>query len=286
MRDLIKLMEAASGVEQAVSDVNGQLYGDLAGQCEGAAGDLALRLQAAGHDARAVQGFYNQPMSYGEGFDDPRTPHCWVEVGDFILDPTVQQFGSGAMIVRKGTPLAAKYDAQGELQLHESVLMEGRDAPLFHGTNPHSAVAIIKDNKIEAQTKHKNSDADHQALLRVPGVSLSRDYRAAKRFGGVVFVIDQTKLAQTKQITPFSYWGKSKEPGMVGKHHREDQFAEAEEFVTGSISLPKYCTEIRMDKTMFDRLTQKRAAPFENEYKFYRPLTTHPLLRINQRRIS
>lgn len=284
MRDLIKLMEAASGVEQAVSDVNGQLYGDLAGQCEGAAGDLALRLQAAGHDARAVQGFYDRPMSYGEGFDDTRTPHCWVEVGDFILDPTVQQFGSGAMIVRKGTPLAAKYDAQGELQLHESVLMEGRDAPLFHGTNPHSAVRILQDNKIEAHTKH--FDAEHQALWRVPGVSLSRDYRAAKGFGGIVFVIDQTKLAQTKQITPVSYWGKSEEPGMVGKHHREDQFAEAEEFVTGSISLPKYCTEIRMDQTTFDRLTQKRGAPFDEDRKFYRPLTTHPLLRINQRRIS
>lgn len=284
MRDLIKLMEAASGVEQAVSDVNGQLYGDLAGQCEGAAGDLALRLQAAGHDARAVQGFYDRPMSYGEGFDDTRTPHCWVEVGDFILDPTVQQFGSGAMIVRKGTPLAAKYDAQGELQLHESVLTEGRDAPLFHGTNPHSAVRILQDNKIEAHTKH--FDADHQALWRVPGVSLSRDYRAAKRFGGIVFVLDQTKLVQTKQITPISYWGKSKEPGMAGENHRTGQFAEAEEFVTGSISIPKYCTEIRMDRTTFDRLTQKRGAPFEDEHKFYRPLTTHPLLRINQRRIS
>lgn len=284
MRDLIKLLESMGGVEQAVSDVRGQLQGSLAGQCEGAAGDLALRLQAAGHDARAVQGFYDHPMAYGEGFNDARTPHCWVEVGEFILDPTVHQFGSDAMIVRKGTPLAAKYDSQGELQLHEGLLMEGRDAPLFHGTNPHSAVRIIEDNMIEAHTKH--FDAEHQSLWRVPGVSLSRDYRAAKAFGGVVFVLDQRKLAQTKQITPISYWAKSNEPQMAGETHRTGQFAEAEEFVTGSISLPKYCIEIRIDQTTFDRLSEKRPAPFENDHKFYRPLTTHPLLRVNKKRIS
>lgn len=284
MRDLLKIMESVGGVEQAVSDVNDQLHGDLAGQCEGAAGDLALRLLAAGHDARAVTGFYDHPMKYGEGFDDPRTPHCWVECGDFILDPTVQQFGSSAMIVRKGTPLAAKYEAQDVLDLHESVLMEGRDAPLFHGTNPHSAVRIIQDNSIEAHTKH--FDADHQSLWRVPGVSLSRDYRAAKNFGGIVFVIDQTKLAQSRQITPISYWGKSKEPAMAGETHRTGQFAEAEEFVPGSISLPKYCIEIRIDQTTYDRLSKPRGAPFEDEQKFYRPLTTHPLLRVNRKRIS
>ena len=285
MRDLLKIMESVGGVEQAVSDINGQLHGDLAGQCEGAAGDLALRLLAAGHDACAVTGFYDHPMEYDMGQTDTRTPHCWVEVGDFILDPTVQQFGSSAMIVRKGTPLASKYEAQDELQLHESVLMEGRDAPLFHGTNPHSAVRIVQSNTIEAHTKH--FDAEHQNLWRVPGVSLSRDFRSAKNlFGGVVFVIDQTKLAQTKQITPISYWGKSNEPALVGETSRTGQFAEAEEFVTGSISVPRYVIEIRMDQTMYDRLTMKRGAPFDEEVAFYRPLTTHPLLRVNKKRIS
>ena len=260
MRDLLKLMENVGGGSLAVSDVHG------------AAGDLASRLQASGHDARAVQGLY-----------ESRAAHCWVEVGEFILDPTVQQFGSDAMIVRKGTALATKYKAQGEIQL-ESNLMEGRDAPLFHGTNPHSAVKIIQDNKIEAHTKH--FDAEHQSLWRVPGVSLSRDFRAAKGFGGIVFVIDQTKLARTRQITPISYWAKSNEPGLTGEHHRTGQFAEAEEFVTGSISLPKYCIEIRMDGKTYDRLTKTRGAPFEDEKKFYRPLTTHPLLRVNRKRIS
>ena len=282
MRDLIKLMESMGDVQQAVAQAHGELTGNLAGQCEGAAGALAARLRAEGHrDAIAVQGFYDHPMEY-DGSVDPRTPHCWVEVGGFILDPTVQQFGSDAMIVRKGTPIAAKYDRVDVLS--ESILFEGRDAPLFHGTNPNSAVRIIEANEIEPHTKH--FDADHQSLWRVPGVSLSRDYRAAKNFGGVVFVIDQTKLAQSRQITPISYWGKSKEPEMAGETHRTGQFAEAEEFVTGGISVARYVTEIRMDQTTFDRLSSRRQAPFENEHKFYRPLLTHPLLRINSKRIS
>lgn len=168
--------------------------------------------------------------------------------------------------------------------LRESVLMEGRDAPLFHGTNPVSAVRIIQANEIGANTKHFNAEFQH--IWRAPGVSLSRDIRAAKNFGGIVFQIDQAKLSQSQKITPISYYGHSEEPGMHGETGRTGQFAEAEEFVIGSISLPRFVVAIRMDTHTYERLTAKRASPFDSEPHFYRPLTTHPLLVVGGKRIS
>lgn len=169
--------------------------------------------------------------------------------------------------------------------LRESVLMEGRDAPLFHGTNPVSAVRIIQANEIGANTKHLNAEF-FEHIWKAPGVSLSRDLRAAKNFGGVVFQISQTKLSQSRKIIPISYYGHSEEPAMHGETGRTGQFAEAEEFVIGSISLPKYLTAIRMDTATYERLTAKRASPFDSEPHFYRPLTSHPLLVVGGHRIS
>lgn len=83
------------------------------------------------------------------------------------------------------------------------ILTEGRTAPLYHGTELASAVMILRSDTIEAT---HDSDYDDDPL----GVSTSRTARWAMGWGagrddtghGVLFVLDQAKLATRYRIVP------------------------------------------------------------------------------------
>ena len=84
-------------------------------------------------------------------------------------------------------------------------LTEGRDAPLYHGTDVDSAIRILNANKLVG------SYNDHNA----PTISLTRSIRYAQHFAKdkfsdtvetIVFELDQRKLSQTYKIVPYNYF--------------------------------------------------------------------------------
>lgn len=85
--------------------------GPPAGRCEGASGDLAEALLAAGADPSVAWGEYLRPD--GEGH--PTTGHCWVIVDGLIADPTREQFDDGPLVCDVNGPDARRY------RLHHSI---------------------------------------------------------------------------------------------------------------------------------------------------------------------
>jgi hypothetical protein len=109
MREIINLTEGVD-VEKLVGDVRDQAVAEygisgLQGQCEGIALELHDALTVEGINADFVFGRYAQPYLHdGETFE--QTPHCWVETGDLILDPSHEQFGNNMLIIDKKSPAA------------------------------------------------------------------------------------------------------------------------------------------------------------------------------------
>lgn len=154
--------------------------------------------------------------------------------------------------------------------------MEGRDALLYHGTSFFGAAKIIEAGAIEARSEQWIDGKP------VQGVSLTRDPRVAARFGVVVFVLDQRKLAQTARIVPMDFWGHS--PEARGQRRQRDH-AEAEEFVIGLIRpLDRVLTEIRVRRAALkaDALERGEFVVRLNpgDPAFLQPLAAHPLTRL------
>lgn len=90
------------------------------------------------------------------------------------------------------------------MQGFSQFITEGRDAPLYHGTDTGSAIDIIQSNEFKA---HENLYDEG-----TPGVSFSRNMTIGNRFAtnmgrfGIVFEVDQKKLAQNYKIKPFNYY--------------------------------------------------------------------------------
>lgn len=97
----------------AVHEVRDAYHPNFRGACEGAAHDLSEILTRNNIENEVVEGRYNSPMDWGDGSQHPFTPHWWVEVGHFILDPTREQFGSSELIVNKNLRGAAAYERGG-----------------------------------------------------------------------------------------------------------------------------------------------------------------------------
>jgi hypothetical protein len=88
-------------VRDAVEEVRNSAAPNFQGACEGAVGDLSEILTEHGIAHEVVEGQYRQPMDWGDGTTHPFTPHWWIEVKGYILDPTREQFGSSNLIVNK-----------------------------------------------------------------------------------------------------------------------------------------------------------------------------------------
>lgn len=152
-----------------------------------------------------------------------------------------------------------------------SQLFERREAPLYHGTSPWTAVAILSDDQILAATGHSPSLIKAQSKTpMVRGVSLTRDIRIARRFGPVVFVLDQEALASRHKIVPVDYWHRAPE----AKHsRRRGDYHEAEEFCIGDIRpASRYVRSILISPST-------KATIERDNGSFYEVLLKHPLLR-------
>lgn len=117
------------------------------------------------------------------------------------------------------------------------------DHYLYHGTNITSAIEILRDNAI-----HESSQYEHNPT----GVSLTRDYTVAHRFGTmwereypVVFVIDAVKLKRSRlKVIPRQ---DSPEPG---KYRGRE---EAEEMVLGDLApLSDYLVSVNVKPSDID----------------------------------
>lgn len=132
-------------------------------------------------------------------------------------------------------------------------LLEGRDAPLYHATSCSTAVRIIKSNEL------RSVDAP---------ISLTRSRRFAQFWndsagGGVVFVLDQARLAQTYPIGP----------GAIGGRPRRHEAEEIVPFMRPIKPLDRYLLAIEITPETLERIRYKAG---------YDVLREHPLLKVMQ----
>lgn len=161
-------------------------------------------------------------------------------------------------------------------------LIEGvRPAVLYHSTQLESLYEILDSDEIRANTGHRiekardwpirAQDADSRGYIS--GVSLTRDHRFARRWrsrwhnnspgrndGGVILVLDATRLRQKYRIIPIAFW-----TGRASRWVDDTARAkgdESEEFLIGSIKpvLP-YLVQIEVPQTMMDTDDVLRVLP-------------------------
>jgi len=112
------------------------------------------------------------------------------------------------------------------MKIHQ--LIEGRDAPLYHGVSAYYAIEQLQKNRIEGRTTQrfwpdgrrlKDNHPDYNDSFWLKGISLTRSLAYAQHMGGVVYVLDQAKLTQRYKIIPHN-WGYSIPQG---NHHKREQ---------------------------------------------------------------
>lgn len=85
-------------------------------------------------------------------------------------------------------------------------LEEGRDAPLYHGTQFKNVFSILKQDMIKGSPIAIKHPVFKHSKKLVKGVSLTRNIRFAMKNFSVVLEFDQRKLAQRHKLKPFSYF--------------------------------------------------------------------------------
>jgi hypothetical protein len=153
-------------------------------------------------------------------------------------------------------------------------LIEGRDAPLYHGTDFHSAALIIQTNKMKATNRHYDGKGN--------AVSMTRNMKYAFRFplwagdayddnDVVVFELDQRKLAQRYKIVSFAFdigTGRSMARG-------PNEMSEFEERVYSNIAninnfITKiYVKDFKAMKKDLERQAPDGYIPLLNNWKLY-----------------
>jgi hypothetical protein len=155
-------------------------------------------------------------------------------------------------------------------------IVEGRDAPLYHGCSVYAAIQMLNQNRIDARTVQLANDL-RRLGEPTEGVSLARSRTIARRFGHVVLQLDQRRLAQRYRILPIDYWGLSPEV-KIQDSRRHGQYAEAEEFVVGPIEpLAPLLQAIFLTPHGLEQIERRHTAEWQHEAAC---LLQHPLLRI------
>jgi hypothetical protein len=145
-------------------------------------------------------------------------------------------------------------------------LLEGRDAPLYHGTGYYEADKILLDNILYSGY-----------FVARPKISFSRDLNVAKNHSGneIVFMINQTKLSQRYKIDPFNYYqGHGTRVDKIGKYGRIK--SEQEETVSAK-AITKFNSYI-IKIFYFDKSFLQK----EENFKKYPYLSEHPLLELKK----
>lgn len=116
---------------------------------------------------------------------------------------------------------------------YADLIVEGRDAPLWHAYGkPWHAVRALKTNEMLGTTTQRwwpddrhyyDDEGDvYKNSYWMKGISMTRDPEFAKRWGVVLFCLDQNRIAQRYKIIPLA-WNKT----IRGAHHKKER----EEFV-------------------------------------------------------
>jgi len=178
------------------------------------------------------------------------------------------------------------------------ILLEGRDAPLYHGMTPSKAISVFSSDRIPARWKH-----NIPGMGEVMGNSLSRN--KFLKYGYVILTIDQAKLSHTHKIIPLDAQQvhahtKGLPTTLQGARDRNlvdyegqkksSKDAMAEEFVIGDIiSLHRYVTGIniaepRYGSVMLNKKTLKSLIDSCNEYanKWNIPFSVDKNIRIGR----
>lgn len=118
------------------------------------------------------------------------------------------------------------------------VLLEGRDAPLYHSTSLESAYKILKSNVFRASTSRGDSN-------KVVCFTRDKEYWIANNV--VRFTIDQRKLSQNYRLTPFDY-DELKLKSTSGTRIFDYQYEAEERVVARDIkNADRYITEIEIN---------------------------------------
>ena len=158
--------------------------------------------------------------------------------------------------------------------LFESV----RPAVLSHGTGPDEAVQIIFQNVLLGHTAHM-AQAHVKARAKhidkfddIYGVSLTRDVNFARKWTsgeGVVLQFDGNLLKRDFRIIPFDFY----------QNRRE-----SEEFLIGNLKpVNRYLVGIAISEETA-RTCEERDEDYDEDYRMYTQLLTHPLLRVDGHR--
>lgn len=140
-------------------------------------------------------------------------------------------------------------DLRRWMQISESLLSEGRDAPLYHTMDYKKAEAVFLDDTMEARWGHRIP-----GYGKVMGNSFTRNKLLRWR-DHIMLDIDQSKLAQTHKIIPLDghmiYTAGHLSPSEFGKVRAPiDRLGSqplSEEFVVGDIkNLHRYITSITL----------------------------------------
>ena len=124
--------------------------------------------------------------------------------------------------------------------LNEVVMLEGRDAPLYHGTQISNFIDILKTDALKPGRAYNR---DIKAGREHGSISLSRNKNAATEYGDVVFTLDQSKLSDNYKITPVGDF----ENKYDTTHARKINNGKAEEIITEPITpLHKYLKKIEI----------------------------------------
>jgi hypothetical protein len=153
-------------------------------------------------------------------------------------------------------------------------LEEGRDAPLYHGTNHHAALQIVKSNTFLSNIGHKT-------------ISFTRKFNFAKNWAGVtstvVFELDQRKLAQRYKIEPYNYFNDIEKVPVTRRPEFKsgldvEKENEYEERIYGTVkNADKYIKAIHLNKISYMMLQK---ANDRDKRQFYNELLTHKLISV------
>ena len=116
-----------------------------------------------------------------------------------------------------------KAHCAGRKKKAKESLREGRDADLYHETDEAGIIGILSSGAIIPKNVYTDREAGEEAEIG-PRISLTRDFELG--LNDFKLIIDQTKLAQTHKITPFT-----------PEEMRDEVENEAEEYVQKPIPL-------------------------------------------------
>lgn len=117
-------------------------------------------------------------------------------------------------------------------------ITEGRDAPVYHATEIDNAIQMISNNAIIPYTVHPRTlvqgipDRQGRTDQIVEGFSTTRSLRFARLFSGrsgVIFQLNQAKLAQKYRIVPVNHFS---------TYQKFPDKEEYEEFVISNKTVP------------------------------------------------